>query len=159
MFGFWVQHGRLCGAETGCSIYRNGERNCDPWNQIWLVAGNCGERNRDAQSAENRRKSTQICCRTGSITRSVRLKEVMSKTAQLMLSLGDQQALTKQELKSIEIPVTLLLGSEDVMVTPEETIAVQQQLPQATFKQVEGWQHPIERVNKEELAKKLQTLL
>ncbi|ASS50801.1 MAG: hypothetical protein A3D31_14720 [Candidatus Fluviicola riflensis] len=86
-------------------------------------------------------------------------KEVMSKTAQLMLGLGDQQALTKQELKSIEIPVTLLLGSEDVMVTPEETMAVQQQLPQATFKQVEGWQHPIERVNKEELAKKLQTLL
>lgn len=86
-------------------------------------------------------------------------KEVMNKTAQLMLGLGNQPALTAQDFQAIEIPVTLLLGSEDVMVTPEETLAVQQQLPNATFEQVSGWQHPIERVNKEELAQKIRTLL
>lgn len=86
-------------------------------------------------------------------------KEVMHKTAQLMLELGDQPALTVQDFQAIDIPVTLLLGSEDVMVTVEETTAVQQQLPNATFERVEGWQHPIERVNKEELAQKLTTIL
>ncbi|HLP55142.1 MAG TPA: alpha/beta fold hydrolase [Fluviicola sp.] len=85
-------------------------------------------------------------------------KEVMYKTAQMMLDLGDQPALTEEELRSITIPVTLLLGSEDTMVTVEETTAVQQQLPNATFERVEGWQHPIERVNKEELAGKLMSL-
>jgi esterase/lipase len=86
-------------------------------------------------------------------------KEVMRKTAQLMLELGDQPALSDTELTSIDIPVTLLLGSEDVMVTVEETTVVQQQLPHATFEQVQGWQHPIERVNKEELAQKLTSIL
>ncbi|MES2556882.1 MAG: alpha/beta hydrolase [Bacteroidota bacterium] len=86
-------------------------------------------------------------------------KKVMYKTAQLMLDLGNQPALTEQDFQSITIPVTLLLGSEDVMVTPEETMAVQQQLSQATFERVEGWQHPIERVNKDELADKLTSIL
>ena len=86
-------------------------------------------------------------------------KEVMRKTAQLMLELGDQPALTNEELESIAIPVTLLLGSEDTMVTVEETMVVKQQLPHATFEQVQGWQHPIERVNKAELAEKLTTIL
>ena len=86
-------------------------------------------------------------------------KEVMRKTAQLMTDLGNQPALTQAELESIAIPVSLLLGSEDVMVTVEETTAVQHQLPHATFEQVEGWQHPIERVNKEELAQKLTSIL
>ena len=55
--------------------------------------------------------------------------------------------------------MTLLLGSEDVMVTAEETLTVHQQLPNARFEQVEGWQHPIERVNKEELARVLSDLM
>jgi esterase/lipase len=86
-------------------------------------------------------------------------KEVMRKTAKLMLELGNQPALSDTELASINIPVTLLLGSEDVMVAVEETTIVQQQLPHATFEQVQGWQHPIERVNKEELAQKLASVL
>jgi esterase/lipase len=86
-------------------------------------------------------------------------KEVMHKTAQLMTDLGNQPALTQQDFQAIQIPVTLLLGSEDVMVTTEETTIVQQQLPDATFEQVQGWQHPIERVNKEELAQKLTAIL
>lgn len=86
-------------------------------------------------------------------------KEVMHKTAQLMTDLGNQPALTEAELEAIAIPVTLLLGSEDVMVTVEETLAVQQQLPNARFEQVAGWQHPIERVNKEELSQKLTAIL
>ena len=86
-------------------------------------------------------------------------KEVMRKTAQLMLELGDQPALTNEELESIVIPVTLLLGSEDAMVTVEETMVAKQQLPHATFEQVQGWQHPIERVNKAELAEKLVSIL
>ncbi|MDH4471434.1 MAG: alpha/beta hydrolase [Fluviicola sp.] len=86
-------------------------------------------------------------------------KEVMHKTAKLMRELGDQPALTTADFQAIDIPVTLLLGSEDVMVTVEETMVVQHQLPHARFEQVEGWQHPIERVNKEELAKKLTAIL
>lgn len=79
-------------------------------------------------------------------------KAVMLKTADFMTDLGNQPALAETDFHSIQIPVTLLLGSEDTMVTREETQAVAQHLPNATFELVDDWQHPIERVNGDELA-------
>jgi pimeloyl-ACP methyl ester carboxylesterase len=79
-------------------------------------------------------------------------KEMMRGTAEMMRNLGDRPALTREDLKNIEIPVTLLLGSEDVMVTPHETVDVQLQLKNSMYELVYGWHHPIERVDVSELA-------
>lgn len=86
-------------------------------------------------------------------------KEMMHKTADMMRALGSQPELSESDFAHIQIPVSLLLGSEDVMVTKEETQHVLAQLPNATFTVVEGWQHPIERVNPEELAEKLRKMV
>lgn len=86
-------------------------------------------------------------------------KKVMLKTADCMTDLGNQPALAETDFRDISIPVSLLLGSEDVMVTREETQAVAQQLPDAYFELVDGWQHPIERINSDELASIINRLL
>lgn len=79
-------------------------------------------------------------------------KVVVTKTADMMRALGDRPELSETDLKRIQIPVRLLLGSEDHMVTKEETEHVKTLLPNATFQIVEGWKHPIERVGVEQLA-------
>lgn len=79
-------------------------------------------------------------------------KTVLHKTAAMMRELGDQPALGSVDFARIEQPVLLCLGSEDTMVTPAETQAVETQLSQGKFRTVAGAQHPIERVNAEELA-------
>lgn len=82
-------------------------------------------------------------------------KEVMHKTADMMRRLGDSPALSDEGLSQIAIPVRLLMGSEDVMVTHDETEKVQALLPNATFEVIDGWQHPIERIEAEALADKI----
>lgn len=86
-------------------------------------------------------------------------KEMMLKTAEMMRNLGTKPALSQEDFARIQIPVSLMMGSEDVMVTKEETQAVLAQLPNADFTVVEGWQHPIERVEAGQLADKLKELL
>lgn len=82
-------------------------------------------------------------------------KEVMIRTADMMRRLGDRPALSETDFAQITIPVKLLLGSEDVMVTHDETEKVQALLPNATFEVINGWQHPIERIEAEALADKI----
>jgi pimeloyl-ACP methyl ester carboxylesterase len=82
-------------------------------------------------------------------------KEVMHKTADMMRRLGDNPALPDADLAGINTPVKLLLGSEDVMVTRDETEKVQALLPNARFEVIDGWQHPIERVAEEALADRI----
>lgn len=86
-------------------------------------------------------------------------KTVMLQTAGCMTDLGNQPSLAETDFHEITIPVSLLLGSEDNMVTREETQAVAQHLPDAYVELIDGWQHPIERINKDELAIILNRLL
>jgi pimeloyl-ACP methyl ester carboxylesterase len=79
-------------------------------------------------------------------------KKVMNDTAEMMRGLGDDPALTPEDFEKVRIPVTLLLGSEDTMVTPEETLDAQARLDNALFMRVDGWQHPIDRVDTAHLA-------
>ena len=79
-------------------------------------------------------------------------KTVLHKTADMMRGLGDRPALAMADFARVEQPVLLCLGSEDTMVTEAETQNVAAQLPDSRFRLIEGAQHPIERVNAEELA-------
>ncbi len=85
-------------------------------------------------------------------------KHVLGKTAQMMLNLGNKPALTNDDFAKITLPVQLLRGSKDVMVSEEETTQVQKQLPHADYLEIPEWQHPINLVPSEELIQQLLSL-
>lgn len=82
-------------------------------------------------------------------------KTVLHRTAAMMLELGNNPALKPEDLRQIEIPVTLLRGSKDNMVTAEETQHVRELLIHAAYHELANWQHPINLVPSKELAQEL----
>ncbi len=76
-------------------------------------------------------------------------KEVMHKTARMMELLGNNEALKEQEFEQIKVPVRLGLGTEDTMVSKLETTMVEDLLPNATFHQLHGVPHPLEKADSE----------
>ncbi|MTI39797.1 alpha/beta fold hydrolase [Fulvivirga lutimaris] len=82
-------------------------------------------------------------------------KVVMHKTSEMMLSLGDSPILNASSLKDVKIPVTIGLGSEDNMVTEDESRTLASSLPNASFKLYKGFKHPIEQIDTTLLANDL----
>lgn len=82
-------------------------------------------------------------------------KIVLKKTASMMLDLGSGQGISENDLKNISNPVLLLRGTEDRMVTEEETIKTASILPNAKYLAMEGLVHQIEHINIETLARKV----
>jgi len=79
-------------------------------------------------------------------------KTVMKKTAEMMLSIGNGQKLQDKDFKDISVPVTIGIGSLDRMVSLEESAYVSKLLPNATLITLEGVQHPIEKLDTDQLA-------
>lgn len=73
--------------------------------------------------------------------------QVMERTAQLMLSLGNAPVLTPELLASVKCPVKLMRGSDDNMVSEEETLWAEKHIPTAHFINLQGQPHPIERMD------------
>lgn len=84
-------------------------------------------------------------------------KNVLKKTAGLMVELGEKPLLNEVTLSMIQTPVQLMLGELDKMVTREETEMVQHQLKHATFEIIPGFVHPLERLDAQQLAEILRT--
>lgn len=82
-------------------------------------------------------------------------KELMKKTAQMMLGLGDNPPLTNTRFATIHIPVTIMRGDQDQMVGNEESQNAAEALPSGAFLQLENTPHPIEKVNPQRLAEQL----
>lgn len=78
--------------------------------------------------------------------------EVLSRTKQMLLQLGQTNALQLGDHATITTPSLLLLGDRDKMVTTEETIAVYKALPNAQFGILPGTPHPIEQTDTELLS-------
>jgi len=76
-------------------------------------------------------------------------KQVMEKTKEMLLALGQQNALSLEDYASIQTPVQLLIGDRDKMVSLEETVAVYKQLPHAQLGVLPATPHPIEQVDME----------
>lgn len=74
-------------------------------------------------------------------------KIVLEKTKALLTSLGDDNVLQTADFSSIQNECLLLLGENDKMVTREETAAVKDLLPNATFELLSATPHPIEQVD------------
>lgn len=73
-------------------------------------------------------------------------EEVMHKTAQMLMNLGEKQPLSSKDFQSIGMPVKLTIGNADKMVTIDETAQVANKLPNSEFLILPEIQHPIEKV-------------
>jgi pimeloyl-ACP methyl ester carboxylesterase len=74
-------------------------------------------------------------------------KEVVQKTATLLTRLGKNNLLSEEIFKTIKVPVLLMLGDTDKMVSIEETVNVYRQLPDAHLSVLPGTPHAIEAVD------------
>lgn len=74
-------------------------------------------------------------------------KLVLEKTRTMLIEMGKNNPLALDNYQSIDIPVLLLLGDRDKMVTLEETISVYKALPNAQMGVLPATSHPIEQVD------------
>ncbi len=82
-------------------------------------------------------------------------KELMRKTADMMLGLGNNPTLKDADFTTIKTPVLLAVGDKDAMVTTTETEKVHRLIPNSGFLVLPDTIHPIDRVNQEELANRI----
>jgi pimeloyl-ACP methyl ester carboxylesterase len=73
-------------------------------------------------------------------------KMVMTKTAQLMLGLGDGKGLKSADFERVSNKVTIGWGSADKMVSESESINVVNLLQNGNFASLKDQPHPIEKV-------------
>lgn len=73
-------------------------------------------------------------------------KNIMNKTADLMLGLGNGNGLQDNDFSSINHPVVIGLGGDDKMVTREESERIVNLLPNGSFHLVQSIPHPIEMI-------------
>lgn len=84
-------------------------------------------------------------------------KLVVEKTKKLMLDLGKTPVLTNEYFTVIKTETVLMLGELDKMVTNEETRMVQASLSNSSFIILEGFVHPLEKLDPLKLAEILKT--
>ncbi len=72
-------------------------------------------------------------------------KELLNKTADMMLDLGAGNKLNSDLLNKINHEVLITVGSEDKMVTIQETEQAADELVNAQYKVLEGLRHELER--------------
>lgn len=72
-------------------------------------------------------------------------KEVLLKTGEMMLNLGRSPLLNADQLNQINNPVTIGIGSEDSMVSIDESNMAAQQLANGKLEILDGFVHPLER--------------
>ena len=85
--------------------------------------------------------------------------ELVEATARLLTDLGQAPLLTESRLQTIHVPVTLLLGDQDTMVSVEETQRVCQQLQQGQMRMLLATKHPFEQVDTMRLANEIRLTL
>lgn len=78
-------------------------------------------------------------------------KEVVTRTSALMLDLGAGNALNHNHWKRIQCIVHMLRGSADLMMNADECVAVQAQIANCKYTELEGVPHPFDQVNIDQL--------
>lgn len=86
-------------------------------------------------------------------------KKVMRNTAELIIRLGANPLIIPENLEQVQQPVLCSRGADDEMVTESETVKVVNALPVATYYEFSDFKHPIEKINIEILAKKIQDFM
>ena len=86
-------------------------------------------------------------------------KDVVKDTADLMISLADNNELQTDQLRQITNPTLILLGELDQMSTVEESRQVAAHLPNGRFELIPKFEHAIERVDHEIIVKRIREFL
>ncbi len=86
-------------------------------------------------------------------------KVLLSKTAEMMLKMGEESPLTLADYSSIQQSCKLILAEHDEMVTEEETLEVSKHLPNNTFVRLPNSKHPIEKVDVDQLVKEIVSII
>jgi hypothetical protein len=84
-------------------------------------------------------------------------KELVEKTASLMLALGENPLINTYNIAEIEIPLRIGLGDRDKMVSLEETIEIFRSAKNASLMVMAKTPHPIEKVDITRLVYKIKT--
>ena len=74
-------------------------------------------------------------------------KTIVRKTAAMMMGLAEGEQLNANDFKQIKTEVQIGIGSLDKMVTVEESEVVANLIPKSTFKIMEGFPHPIDKID------------
>lgn len=86
-------------------------------------------------------------------------KSVLGHTADMMLKLGATPSLKATDFKAINVACHLGLGDQDTMVTEDETKHVANLIPNSNFYLLPNTPHPIDKINVNLIADKIQSLL
>lgn len=73
-------------------------------------------------------------------------EQLLPAIANMMVSLGKNPALNQNNLTEIDIPVQIMIGDKDNMVTLEESIEVYKCIPNAKLAVLPDTKHPMDRV-------------
>lgn len=73
-------------------------------------------------------------------------KKLLPAIAEMMISLGKNPPLHDEIIKNIEIPVQIMVGDQDNMVTIEESTAVYTNLTKGKLAILPNTKHPLEKV-------------
>ncbi len=79
-------------------------------------------------------------------------KMLLQRTSQMIIGLGDKNAVQMNDYSKIKNKVLLCLAEKDQMVSAEETEAVYEQLPNADLFTLPNSKHQIESINADTLA-------
>lgn len=80
-------------------------------------------------------------------------KSVMNKTAQMMLDLGNSDALKAEDFQKIITPTIIAIGTQDNMVSLDESKFAISNLVNAQLVELDGFVHPLEQNDVTILAK------
>lgn len=86
-------------------------------------------------------------------------EDLITKTAQMMLNLGQNPEVKESDFENIKIPVLLSVGDIDAMVTLEETINAHRKIKDSQLLVLPRTIHPIEKVDVVELAHQIKRFI
>jgi pimeloyl-ACP methyl ester carboxylesterase len=86
-------------------------------------------------------------------------KKLLEKHKRLMYDMGGSNPLSHYALSKIHIPVSIMRGDKDQMTTKTESIEVAYQLARGEYSELENTEHPIEKIDKQELSNRIRDFL
>lgn len=88
-----------------------------------------------------------------------RWKTLLLSTAHMMQNLEKLDGLHKADVEDVELPILLLRGAEDLMVSSEETESMARWMPNAKCVTIENSRHEIEKANIQKIAEVMEEFI
>lgn len=82
----------------------------------------------------------------GALHQPMDWKEVVGKTAEMMLRMGNGETMNDSDYAKILCPVCIAWGTADLMVSAEESKNIASKIPGAQFVELKNLPHPIDKI-------------